>query len=289
MRALVAFFVTVSCLLLWPALLGAHDSSASAGEQQELSLPCGPLAPLPQGWTCIQLFGRDSFGGAYFDRQSGVLVHFVRGFVGATNDQVAELEGYPEERASAQEFAGSIGETKYRGYVLADARDWFIKERRRWEMSICPTCGPLADEDQFPRKNTDDELRIPAAGSRKLAITFYPANRDPLNFWAFVCDDLQEARTRDLLLGRPRITERTVANRDPCCVSSTWILGLAVGTALDGVLSDHVPPAALYQDGCHGLSLVYYLSDRRDQEGVLTFGQPGTLVERSLRQARLGR
>ena len=267
---------------------GTRAPAAPPDAMPHLS-PCGILAPVPEGWTCIRLFRRDALVGAYFDRASGVLATFAYGgLLAEKRVQLMHDAGY---RREAKKFSGSVGPTKYAGFVIDEDPESFVAMRRREDEEMCMECGPVPEEDRFPRKSTDDELLVPPTGSRRWGITFFESDRAPLSFNALVCNDYQEARLRELVLGASRISHMSVPNVDPCCVTPEWPMEVAMDTPLDEVLSTQLPPAWLIADRCDGLILAYSVvakSGDAQKEAILRFNRSGKLVGRRIRDVGPG-
>jgi hypothetical protein len=266
-RRRVGLFIVVASL--GPAI--QVSARAKAESPPASSVSCGPLKPLPGGWTCVPSFGRDAWTGKYHDGQSGALVYFQIGG-GPGGDLLLRFKSKDLAHPTDRSLAGQLGGVQYRGLMFEGARDRELKDFRR-----------VLGED-YPPKDSRDEWRLPPEGARGFVVTFYKKGLSPVSFYAFVCNDAQQERVHDLLLAEFRLRNDLVGEPvESKRVSAEWVQNLPVTTRLQDVLDAAGVPGGAYPKGCDGLMLVYGLTEA-GKEARLVFDRSQRLVGRELRE-----
>jgi len=212
-------------LRAWVVVLWA--SAALAGDS-------GPVGSLPDGWAYIPGFGRDTWIGAFHDRQSGA---FARYWVSS-------------QEASALGCAGTRPVTA----------DLGLPDRlAAWRAASASQCIPPEATDVVPDSSSLLIIRETVAG------------RNPLWLQAITCSPEQERRVTQLALRLdPAARGRGTPESRP--VSRGWVASLVPGTSLRTVLRSAGTQSIVRGDGCDGLRLVYFV-EQHQAEVTLAFSK----------------
>jgi hypothetical protein len=219
----------------------------------------GPLGPLPDGWCALPKWGRDTWIGAYHDARSGAFVTFDCGKQYSADAWL--------KRGGQLTAHRKLGPATYRLVAAAEPRQRLVEYYRR-------EVGP-----EFPRLGSWEEWMLPPAEAREhLAVPFFTGRRR----WTFesaVCDDAQERRVRDLLLGAPRLLVGAIGEPMPDGgrIVAEQLRDLQPGADLQTVFGRLGLPGSSYRWACDGLRLMYRV-EKPSGIALLLFGKNRMLV-----------
>lgn len=241
----------------------------------------GPLQRLPMGWTYLPNPGVDLWRGVYHDSISGAYVTFGGDYRGRL-----DLSPPPERRLWGSDTSDVVTQGVVGGvpYELVRAQ-----HPRARELEYIERTSPELEPQHY-------EKTLPPPGcSPLLRVTFLPNSSDYVWwFTATVCDDQQEFRVEELLLGELRLRLSKVGpdldrgNFLPERRTIARFEDVAIGAKVDDVILALGPLASVSRVGTDGFLLEYYIWEEGVEDprnAAIEFGRTQTVTKKSLSRA----
>jgi hypothetical protein len=207
-----------------------------------------PLSEVPSGWVYLRQSSIDAWEAYYHDAESGAYLYFMASKEGQTRFWRRRANSDRSDAFSK----GRVGAVRYELVILKDGRE--RRESMLKKITGSTTSDPWMEEI------------LPPPNAREFVFSFEAPREGVWNFVADVCNEAQEARVRDLLLGKPRFNFAESAPRSVPRGAATRAAyeSLDEGVTFGEVIEKLGPPNSPSRTRCDGFTIHYYIEPNKD-------------------------